>query len=953
MTQPSKAQKKLFLSLKWKVVLGISLVLISVNLVVSLVTYNQVLIQFEQNRLTTQLSYKKGFEGLVSNSFDRMKQLAYIIPLLKSKVNPDENHTGSDSFEHDLQQIINQHASLLQIEYNLNGLAYYREPSQAMVVWNEFNLPDSVKKMLQKSLLDEVPGSTLECQQSCNLFTATPLLNQDGTTGLLLLSASLVDLVVEFASITDADIGLISLGSKNQNMPDLSKNWGANLIAVSHADELKKVLNRFSQQITISEALKKPQQFKWQKMRFEIQLIPLNKEQKKNTTLAVVISDISDELKQIDHMALNTFLTGLVGLLVSEIMLFIILWFPMRDIGYIVDVLPMFPKKAFISIREQLKAQNRERKINDEINLLSDSVFELSLQLEDLHIEIDNKTQGLLDRTHDLAREQEFINGLLNTTQAVILTQDVKGQILMLNKKGEQLINVNCSDKYCSFDDVLADNESKRDTVFKLDEIRKGDRKHFHHEAEITCTSKPYCMISWYHSLLSITGDDGAVVLSVGLDITERKMAEDQLEWLADHDPLTGLYNRRRFQNEVARLIAIARQYKQTGALLYFDVDHFKYLNDTQGHQVGDRILQQISETLTHIVKKPDVIARLGGDEFAVVLPTADKSAAKKVAQRIIENIRLLEARSMGASQKISVSIGVVMFPDDGFDIPELMANVDLAMYQAKENKRGSYHLFSSDDKALERVKQLMLRKQRIEQAIADERFILYFQPILNLKTNTIERYETLIRLKEKDGTIKTPDTFIREAEDLGLIDDIDRLVLKKAIKALRTFHNDGFDLSLSVNLSGKAMDNPNILKLIQEQLKLNSVDPSKLIIELTETAAVSDIVGAERLMHEIKALGCHFALDDFGVGFSSFFYLKQLPVDYVKLDGMFIRQLPYSDEDQIFVKALNEMAHGLAKETVAEFVENDQILDMLKQYDVDFAQGYYVGKPKPDIIRE
>jgi len=326
---------------------------------------------------------------------------------------------------------------------------------------------------------------------------------------------------------------------------------------------------------------------------------------------------------------------------------------------------------------------------------------------------------------------------------------------------------------------------------------------------------------------------------------------------------------------------------------------------------------------------------------------------AISIAERIINGLRSIETNILGGTHKISVSIGIVLFPNDGFNIPDLMANADLAMYQAKEQKRGSYHLFSSHDHAREIVNQLMVRKERIESAIAEDRFMLYFQPILNIKTGKIQRYETLIRMKDKDGTIQFPDSFIPEAEQLGIIDEIDQLVMKKAIHALGDFIAEDFDISLSVNLSGGAMNNPELLSLIDSLLSEHQVDPSRLIIEITETAAVSDIVGAERLMHEIKELGCHFALDDFGVGFSSFYYLKQLPVDYVKLDGMFIRQLPYSDEDQIFVKALNDMAHGLRKQTVAEFVENEQILEMLEQYDVDYAQGYYIGKPLPDILRD
>lgn len=965
-------KKSIYFSLKWKLVLGISLVLIIINVAVTMLTYRQILSQFEQNRLLTQQAYKRSFDGVVKNSFDRMRQLSYLIPILKvndslfSQVTLPEGSLPVDeslppearvSFSEKLKNIIEQHASLLQIEYGLNSIYYFKDIKQASVAWNGETLPEAVTMMLRESLDSEQPGSRLECREQCNLYTTTPLLYDDGKIGVLLLSASLIDLVVEFAGISDADIGLINRSEKKPQALHkdfmLLKNWDSKLLVMSHAQEQRSLLEQFSRKYSLSQALKQVQQINWQEKFFEVQLIPLNEITQEQNTIALVISDITQELTAIDATTWKIFYTGLLGLLVSEIMLLVILWFPMRNISSIVKVLPLFAQNAYSRIREQLNSSQKKMLFNDEIGLLSDSVLDLSVQLEDLKLQVDNKTKGLVVRTNELAREKEFITGLLNTTQAIILTQDIHGNIMMLNSKGWELIAYESGGIIgTAFNDILVNSETKREAITKLKEIRLGDREHYHHEAEIRCSTKSDCIISWYHSLLSIRGDDGAVMLSVGLDITERKIAEEQLEWIADHDPLTGLYNRRRFQKDLGNILAIARQYEKTGALLYFDVDHFKYLNDTQGHQAGDRMLQVISEKLKTTLKRPDLIARLGGDEFAIVLAEADEEVAKKVAQRIIDNVRSLESSALGGVHKISVSIGVVIFPVDGFNIPELMANADMAMYQAKEKKRGSYHLFSSEDQVLERVNQLMARKKRIEKAIAEDCFVLYFQPIMDLENDEIQRYETLIRMIEKDGSIQTPDSFIPEAEQLGLIDEIDELVLKKAIRALGEFIEQGYDLSLSVNLSGKAMDNPDILGLIQEQLQLQKVDPSRLVIEVTETVAVSDIVGAERLMHEIKELGCRFALDDFGVGFSSFFYLKQLPVDFVKLDGMFIRQLPYSEEDQIFVKALNEMAHGLGKKTVAEFVENDKILAMLKTYGVDYAQGYYVGKPQADILR-
>lgn len=978
-----RKKKVLYLSLKWKVVLGISLVLIIVNVAVTLVTYDQIVSQFEQNRLLTQQSHKRGFDGLLKNSFDRMKQLSYLIPVLKindflskdsfslTKNSAEGSHSvttdpaeGSylsqsrGSFAHQLKMVLERHASLLQIEYSLNSIYYFQNIEQPVVTWNPAKLPETVKLMVRDSLKTEQPGSLLACREQCNLYTATPLLHENGEMGVLLLSASLVELVVEFASISNADIGLITRANKTAREFDkdlmLLKNWSAKLLVLSNAKQHRLLLENFSQHYSLRQALDDVQQMKWHDNFYEVQLIPLNEMTQEQTTMALVISDISQELAAINATALKTFYTGLLGLLVSEVMLFAILWFPMREISRVVDALPLFAQNAYSRIREQLHNTEKMTLVDDEIDLLSDSVVDLSLQLEDLQRQVDIKNSGLMERSNELAKEKEFITGLLNTTQAIILTQDIHGNIQMLNSKGWSLIAYESNGIVGTpFNDVLLKNELKREVVARLKEIRLGDREHYHHEAEINCATKSRCIISWYHSLLSIRGNDGAVMLSVGLDITERKVAEEQLEWIADHDPLTGLHNRRRFQKDLGHILSIARQYEQSGALLYFDVDHFKYLNDSQGHQAGDRMLQMISEKLKTTLKRPDILARLGGDEFAVVLTKADEKIAVKVAQRIIDNVRSINSNVLGGAHKISVSIGIVLFPNDGFNIPDLMSNVDLAMYQAKEKKRGSYHLYSSNDQFRERVNQLMVRKERIETAITEDRFVLYFQPIMNIATGEIQRYETLIRMMEEDGTIQLPGTFIPEAEQLGLIDEIDQLVMGKAIQALGDFLSEGYDLSLSVNLSGKAMDNPDILVLIQEQLRQYNVDPSRLIIEVTETAAVSDIVGAERLMREIKDLGCRFALDDFGVGFSSFFYLKQLPVDYVKLDGMFIRQLPYSDEDQIFVKALNEMAHGLGKQTVAEFVENDKILEMLKNYGVDYAQGYYIGKPQPDILRD
>ncbi|MCU7939924.1 MAG: hypothetical protein KZQ64_09095 [gamma proteobacterium symbiont of Bathyaustriella thionipta] len=393
----SKIKKTIYLSLKWKVILGISLVLIIVNVAVSLFTHNQIQSQFEQNRLQTHQTYKREFDGLVNNSFDRMRQLSYLIPLLKVTTSPEEGALNTkdasgtfkkfkNSFPRQLQQIIKQHVSTLQIEYGLNSLYYFQDTEQPLVAWNGQKLPGTVNEMLKKSLTSEQPESLLECREECNLYTITPLLHDNGETGLLLLGASLTDLVVEFAIISHADIGIVDKGNMLSNKLTADStylnNWNARLLAVSNASEQRDLMERFSQRYSLQQSLTMTQQIQLLEKTYEVLLVPLNDTTQEQTTIILVISDISESLAAIKTVTLRTFYTGLFGLLISEILLFTILWFPMRDINRIVTVLPLFAQNAYSNIRENLFSFSDKTFINDEIDLLSNSVVDLSLQLE-------------------------------------------------------------------------------------------------------------------------------------------------------------------------------------------------------------------------------------------------------------------------------------------------------------------------------------------------------------------------------------------------------------------------------------------------------------------------------------------------------------------------------------------------------------------------------------------
>ena len=426
----------------------------------------------------------------------------------------------------------------------------------------------------------------------------------------------------------------------------------------------------------------------------------------------------------------------------------------------------------------------------------------------------------------------------------------------------------------------------------------------------------------------------------------DREQAREELVWLADHDPLTMLLNRRRFHRELVRLVEAAVESGGCGALLFVDLDQFKDVNDISGHQMGDGLLQNVAKQLAQSTAERGILGRLGGDEFAIILPSANSDHATAMAEDIQKRVQEVVVHSHAWRHQVSASIGIVLFPTHGIDTQQLMADADLAMYQAKERGRGRWHIFSPEDTGRERANARVLWAGRINAALRDDRFELHLQPILKIATGHVGRAEALLRMRDPDGKLILPDSFIPIAEETGQIEAIDHWVLAHAIELMQ--HHP--ELSLSVNLSANALQDPSLRPDIERLLSVHGVQASKLTLEITETVAISSLRSATRLMHDIRDIGCRFALDDFGSGFASYAYLRELPVDDVKIDGAFIRNIAYSKEDQIFVRAVTKMAHGMGKTVVAEFVENAEIIRVLADIGVDFAQGYHIGRPSPPL---
>ncbi|MDE3130163.1 MAG: EAL domain-containing protein [Acidobacteriota bacterium] len=438
-------------------------------------------------------------------------------------------------------------------------------------------------------------------------------------------------------------------------------------------------------------------------------------------------------------------------------------------------------------------------------------------------------------------------------------------------------------------------------------------------------------------------------VLTHFVDITERRRLEHELRHMADHDPLTGLLNRRGLEAELERHVAHVNRYGDRGALLVVDLDHFKTVNDTLGHEAGDRLIANVATLLRGRLRSSDAVARLGGDEFAILLPDASADVAEHVAQQIVADIRRNASVEHGQSRRhVTASVGVTLFVRGQASTEGVLVDADLAMYDAKEAGRDQVALYATGRDDQPRMKARLEWIDRIRAALDRGQFRLYAQPVVQLHTERVSQCELLLRMVDDSGDTIPPGAFLYIAERYDLIQELDEWVARQAIELLAREQGEGRHGSLEINISAKSLANDRLLALIETELARHEIDPQRLILEVTETAAISHMTLARSFAERLGQLGCRFALDDFGAGFGGFFYLKHIPFDYLKIDREFVTNCLHNRADQLVIEALVALAHGLNKQTIAEGVEDHETELFLRRRGVDLAQGYHLGRPAP-----
>ncbi len=933
----------LFLSLKWKLAILLGCFLLILLSSFSYYTYLNAKGNFENDRADANLAHIKLLETLTKDSFLVLEQFAELVSVIKTPVESDNDDLRGALLT------VEDKWSRWQLIWDIENIVFYDKQGKPIKSWGDLtiNPSDGVENVVKT----ELPENKVICPADCYQSVIIPMMGKSDRIGVLNITRSFSDVIIKYKNATGYDVGILTADQQKNGGNALNikaSDWLYRLSGVTNSKDNTALYAYLAKHYKISDFISTNKRIEFGSAVYNVQLLPIkNAVQGKNMPFFIFIDNITPDIHQLNTDLKRIWLYSVIGLLVTLGLILISLHLFFRRVVNLSEALPLLAKGQFDGFRQLIPISHKGGVGGDEIDNLSHTALILADQLESLEQDMRNHTFNLLEKSQELAKERDFVKQLIDLAPITIIIQKLNGIILSINRAGiDELETANDTIVGKVFDIFIP--ESDREHLSKLNRLRDGEfAEQMQIDGHLLTESNKVRDISWLHKVLYLKeyGNE-MVILTLGIDISERKIAEARNIRMAYYDYLTGLGNRRKFHEEFAQKLASAERYNYQLALLYMDLDRFKEINDTSGHEVGDNFLKLVANTLKAAIRTTDLLCRLGGDEFTLLMTHADLEGIEHIANKINAVLRTQTFTCAGKSFTPSASIGVSVYPLHGTSVNELMANADLAMYRAKELGRGQYHMFNTDYDYRSKSNQMVYWRKILEDAISNDKFVLVYQPILTIKSNEIGHFECLVRLQHDDGQLLLPSEFVYRAEELGLISKIDRMVLKKAIQKHIEFNRQGKHHKLSVNISRRSFDDPAIFEDFALLFANPEVDKKQIIFEITDSSAVSDYQSTNVLINKIKDLGCILALNDFGMEYPSLHYLKNAPVDYVKIDGSLIRQLDKNEDDKIFVKALTEVAQAFGKKTVAEYVENEDVLNILREFGIDYAQGYYIGKP-------
>ncbi|WDE05787.1 EAL domain-containing protein [Thalassomonas viridans] len=560
----------------------------------------------------------------------------------------------------------------------------------------------------------------------------------------------------------------------------------------------------------------------------------------------------------------------------------------------------------------------------------------------------------LRNQADEYKHQELHTRAILSSIADAVITMDVAGRVDYMNIVAEQLTGWQFQQAAGQpWANVLNVTDKKEALV--LEPVRyclKQGLAPDLSEHELELRPKNGCKLAIELSMAPICDQNSQTlgVVATFRDVTDARQLAQQISWQASHDTLTGLLNRRAFDDKLTEVVENIRHQKTSHALLYLDLDRFKIVNDTCGHVAGDELLKQVSQLLASNIRGNDLLARLGGDEFGIQLLDCPPEAALNIANMIRVAVQQFRFSWGEKIFNIGVSIGLLEITPKCKSTQDILSKADAACYTAKKGGRDQVHFYRPQNSEAAYHQGEMEWFTRIQRALDEDRFTLYAQKILPLQSGNSPHFEVLIRMFDCESELILPGVFIPAAERFGLMPKIDQWVISRVFKLIANERQRliGQDYRFAINLSASTLSDKETLIFINDQLELFDIPSGMISFEITETAAISNLSSARHFISKLQRSGCRLSLDDFGSGLSSFAYLKNLPVDFLKIDGLFVKNMANDAIDKAMVKSINEIGHVMELKTIAEFVENEDIISCLKEIGVDYAQGYGIAPPQP-----
>lgn len=921
MEGPPDNQRSAHLGLQAKVVLTIVVTLCLTTIGITIANYYQ---ESNIQRQAIDIEMVR-LENTLLNIADRS---GTYLERIGSQLNP--SHRGEDKQHYAIEPSLFSGIDSI----NLTGGS-----GEQLLSWSlpgqEDLLPAShVKEMAKQVLEDGRPAHHIHCEKQCIHSSFVPQIDTEGHEIVINANQSLANLLQDFKLITGADVSFFrELGR------DPATRHMIPPLASTDLEKTQQLLEDALSEVELNYI----QNFYLGKIGdgfFAVKRIMLRPPASFGSVELLLFSDQTAAQQRIQQRFQRELTYAGITILIASTLLVAALQLPISRILRVSNALPKLARQEYEAIRKEVRIERKNKFFRDEIDNLADAVVETTNSLQGLHEELKERRQQLEIYVQDLEEAQSFNQALLDGSPLAVIAYNENGKLRSINRYARELSGIaEGEEENINIKQLILPDEAERSIQQIIVPLRTRRERQVQSEQPLYSKTGKSRILTWLHARLQFHHE--YCYLSVGLDITERRDTEEQMRWLSRHDHITGLLNRTSFALEAEKILTASSAEDQI-ALLQFDVNKFSALNDRYGLRTGDLILAQTAKHIAEHMPKSSVIGRTGGNEFAVLI---DGYCSELDLQGTTQFRLMLE----DGAQEIQMTGVCLHYPEHGKDIEEMLANATDALERAKESNPGEVsHIRDTDERRNLRQEKQQIRDQLLN-AFDQNRFVLFYQPIYDVLSNSVSHCECLIRLFGDDGRFVPPGVFLGVAKEFGLMPQLDKHVIRMALEQQARWTERGRKIKLSVNVTPATFQTENFHRFLTETIEQTGANAEQLIFEIVETEAIERMADAQAMIEELKSIGAELAFDDFGIGFTSFEYLRELPVDYVKIDQSFIRYLDQREQDQLLVKSMIDMSLALGKKVIAEGVETRETFDLLKDMGLHYLQGYYIAHPAPE----